>query len=84
MQNDEIQSLIMGGIPGASVVINGEDGTHFEALVISDLFAGKSMVQRHQMVYRALGEKMGRDIHALSIQTFTAEEWEKQKGIRLA
>ena len=83
MQNDEIRTLILAGIPGASVTVNGTDGTHFEALVISEEFKGKTMVQQHQLVYRALGDKMGRDIHALSIQTFTPEEWDRQQGLRL-
>ena len=83
MQNDDIKALILAGIPDASVIVNGADGTHFEALVISGKFKGKTMVQQHQLVYRALGEKMGRDIHALSIQTFTPEEWESKKGLRV-
>ena len=83
MNNDEIEALILAGLPGASVTVSGPDGTHFETLVISDKFKGKTMVQRHQLVYRALGEKMGRDIHALSIQTFTPEEWESKKGLRV-
>lgn len=83
MQNNEIKALITTGIPGAIVTINGDDGTHFEALIISDKFKGKTMVQQHQMVYRALGEKMGKDIHALSIQTCTPDDWERNKGLRV-
>lgn len=52
------------------------DGTHFEALVVSDEFAGKNRVQRHQMVYRTLGERMRGEIHALSIKAYTPQEWE--------
>ncbi|MBF8268707.1 MAG: BolA family transcriptional regulator [Gammaproteobacteria bacterium] len=83
MQNDEIKDLIVAGIPGASVTVSGDDGTHFETLVISEQFKGKSMVQQHQMIYRALGQKMGKDINALSIQTITPEEWESKKGLRV-
>jgi acid stress-induced BolA-like protein IbaG/YrbA len=50
------------------------DGQHFQALVVSQAFAGKSRVQRHQLVYRALGERMREEIHALSMQTLTPEE----------
>ena len=83
MQNNEIKALISAGIPGSRVEVMGDDGTHFEAIIVSELFVGLNMVQQHQLVYKALGEKMGRDIHALSIQTFTPEEWEKKKPLRV-
>ena len=83
MQNEEITALIVAGIPGASVTVSGDDGTHFETLIISEKFKGRTMVQQHQMVYQALGQKMGKDIHALSIQTFTPEDWESNKGLRV-
>ena len=51
------------------------DGQHFQALVVSREFAGKSRVQRHQLVYKALGERMREEIHALSMRTLTPEEW---------
>ena len=51
------------------------DGQHFQALVVSPAFAGKSRVQRHQLVYAALGDRMREEIHALSMQTLTPEEW---------
>lgn len=82
MQNDDIKQLITAGIPGCIVEIGG-DGTHFEAIIVSDSFTGKTMVQQHQIVYQALGDKMGTDIHALSIQTYTPEEWEKKKNLRV-
>ena len=78
MQIDEIKSIIEQGITDSMVMLDG-DGTHFRSIVISDKFAGKNMVQRHQMVYQALGDKMGREIHALSIRALTPEEWDKQK-----
>lgn len=72
----DIQRLIEAGLPGAQVRVAGEDGQHFEALIVSPAFAGKSLVQQHQMVYRALGEHM-RDavIHALSLRTLTPEQY---------
>ncbi len=82
MQCEDIKRLIESGIPDSLVEIEGDDGTHFGAIIVSDLFAGLSMVQQHQIVYKALGEKMGTDIHALSIQTHTPEEWEKKKQLR--
>jgi acid stress-induced BolA-like protein IbaG/YrbA len=51
------------------------DGTHFEAVIVSEAFAGKNRVQRHQLVYQTLGDR----IHALSMKTFTPQEWQSQK-----
>jgi acid stress-induced BolA-like protein IbaG/YrbA len=51
------------------------DGQHFEAMIVSAAFRGKSRVQQHQLVYRALGERMREEIHALSMQTLTPENW---------
>ena len=50
------------------------DGRHFEAVIVAADFAGKSLIQRHQMVYRVLGDKMQAEIHALSMKTLTPEE----------
>lgn len=82
MQIDEIKQLIETGLPGARVELDG-DGTHFSAIVVSEEFAGRNMVQRHQLVYKTLGGKMGNEIHALSIQTYTPEEWEQKKDLRV-
>ena len=57
------------------------DGQHFQALIVSPAFAGKSRVQRHQLVYAALGDRMREEIHALSMQTLTPEEWNKKDRI---
>lgn len=70
MLPDDIKVMIERGLPGATVSVIG-DGRHFEAEVVSPAFAGKSMVQQHQMVYAALGDKMRADIHALSLRTRT-------------
>lgn len=83
MQTEDIKKLIEAGLPGSQVIIEGDDGTHFGAIIVSEEFAGKSMVQQHQLVYSTLGEKMGTDIHALSIQTYTPEEWEEKKKLRV-
>ena len=48
---------------------------HYQAVVVSGAFAGKSRVEQHQMVYRALGELMAGPIHALALQTFTPDKW---------
>ena len=74
MQAKELQALITRGIPGAKVIIEGE-GDHFEAVVVSEKFAGRSMVEQHRLVYGALGDRMGGEIHALALRTCTPEEW---------
>jgi acid stress-induced BolA-like protein IbaG/YrbA len=51
------------------------DGEHFQALIVSAEFEGRSRVQRHQLVYAALGERMREEIHALSMKTLTPAEW---------
>lgn len=77
MQPEQIKELIEQGLAGAQANVSG-DGQHFEAHVVSDAFAGKTMVQQHQLVYQALGDKMKQEIHALSIRTYTPEQWAQQ------
>lgn len=74
MKPAEIEKLIADGLPGCRVQVLSDDGTHFEAVVVSEDFAGKRPLQRHQMVYKTLGDLMGGEIHALSIQALTPEE----------
>ena len=69
MTKEDIQALIEAGLPGAKVVVRGDDGQHFEAEIVSAAFAGKTPVQQHRMVYATLGDKMGREIHALKLTT---------------
>jgi acid stress-induced BolA-like protein IbaG/YrbA len=71
----EIRNFIMQGLPCEHVAVQGEDGQHFDAVIVSAQFAGKSRVQQHQLVYQALGERMRSEIHALSMRTFTPEAW---------
>ena len=68
MNADRIRTLIEAGLPGARVDVHGEDGVHFEALVVSDAFRGKLPLARHRLVYAALGDMMQTDIHALAIR----------------
>ena len=60
------------------IKVLGDDGTHFEAVIVSAAFSGKSMVQQHQLVYAALGDRMRAEIHALSMKTYTSEQWISQ------
>ncbi|MGB7756942.1 MAG: BolA family protein [Salinisphaera sp.] len=71
---DAIRELIEAGLPDADVQVAGDDGTHFAARVISPSFAGKGIVEQHRMVYATLGERMGEEIHALSLKTLTPEQ----------
>ena len=71
---EDIQTYIEQGLECELVRVAG-DGHHFEAVVVSPAFRGKSRVQQHQLVYRALGDRMRDEIHALSMQTFTPEDW---------
>jgi acid stress-induced BolA-like protein IbaG/YrbA len=67
-------------LPGATVRVESDDNVHFSALVIAPQFAGMRTLQRHQLVYRALGGAMGGEIHALSLDTPTPEEWAGRKA----
>jgi acid stress-induced BolA-like protein IbaG/YrbA len=57
------------------IQVLGDDGTHFEAVIVSTAFVGKTMIQQHQQVYAALGDRMRSEIHALSMKTYTPEQW---------
>jgi acid stress-induced BolA-like protein IbaG/YrbA len=74
IDSQEIAELIRAGLPGAEVRVESDDNTHFAARVVAQAFAGQRSLARHQLIYRALGEKMGREIHALSIDALTPEE----------
>jgi len=72
MTKTDIAALIQAGLPNASVTVIGDDGQHFEATVICPEFAGKMPLAQHRMVYATLGERMGREIHALKLTTRAA------------
>ena len=74
MNSDDIKILIEASIEDAVVNVSSDDNVHFEAVVISQGFQEKSLVQRHQMVYGSLGNKMQSEIHALSLTTLTPKE----------
>jgi acid stress-induced BolA-like protein IbaG/YrbA len=75
MDPREITALIEQNLEGARAEVHTDGQGHYEALVICPAFAGKRSLQRHQLVYATLGERVGRDIHALALKTFTPEEW---------
>jgi acid stress-induced BolA-like protein IbaG/YrbA len=80
LSSDQVRNYIAQGLACEFVEVRGEDGQHFEAVVVSPEFAGKNMVQQHQLVYRALGDRMRQEIHALSLRTFTPEAWAAING----
>jgi acid stress-induced BolA-like protein IbaG/YrbA len=71
---ESVKQSIQSGLACDHVEVLG-DGQHFQALIVSGEFAGRNRVQRHQLVYAALGERMRDEIHALSMKTFSPEEW---------
>lgn len=79
MTPQQIEELVRAALPGALVQVRSEDNVHFEATVVSSEFAGRRPLQRHQLVYKALGERMGGEIHALSLATLTPDELAAQE-----
>ena len=79
MDPENIKRLIEQGLEGCQADVVG-DGRHFEAVIVCEAFAGKSMVEQHQMVYRALGNNMDEAIHALSMRTLTPEQYAQQQS----
>jgi acid stress-induced BolA-like protein IbaG/YrbA len=75
MTADEVTRLIEAGLPGARVRVATDDDTHFTAVIVSDRFEGARSIKRHQQIYATLGARMGREIHALSIEAYTPQEW---------
>ena len=74
MSPETIAQMIQAGLPGAQVEVFGDDGVHFEALIVHEAFAAKLPLARHRMVYATLGDKMGGEIHALALKTLTPAE----------
>jgi acid stress-induced BolA-like protein IbaG/YrbA len=81
MDAKEVETLIRQGIPDAHVEVRDTTGggDHFEALIVSTVFEGKGLVERHQTVYKALGEAMRVRVHALSLRTLTPAQYENRR-----
>lgn len=71
----QLESYITAHLACDYIKVLGDDGTHFEAIIVSSAFEGKNMIQQHQLVYAALGDRMRAEIHALSMRTMTPEKW---------
>ena len=76
---EDIEKLIKAGLACEHVAVRG-DGQHWEAVIVSAEFAGKNKVRQHQLVYRALGDRMREEIHALSMMTLTPEQWREAQA----
>ncbi|HET7306725.1 MAG TPA: BolA/IbaG family iron-sulfur metabolism protein [Gammaproteobacteria bacterium] len=76
MDAAQVKRLIEEALPAAEVAVESPDNTHFTAVIVAADFDGKSRIARHQLVYAALGERVGGEIHALSMRTLTPNERE--------
>jgi acid stress-induced BolA-like protein IbaG/YrbA len=81
MDADEIRAMIEQGLPGAIIEVRDMTGggDHFEALVVSDKFEGKGLVEQHQVVYAALGDAMRQRVHALALKTLTPGQYQNRR-----
>jgi acid stress-induced BolA-like protein IbaG/YrbA len=81
MDPEEIKQLIEEGLPGAKVEVRDTTGggDHFEAIVVTEAFEGKGLVERHQAVYSTLGDAMRERVHALSLTTLTPAQFSKRR-----
>lgn len=82
MHPENIKKLIEAGLKQSMAIIEGDDGQHFTAVVVSPEFSGKNRVQKQQLVYATLATHIADGtLHAISIKTFTPEEWQQYKNI---
>jgi acid stress-induced BolA-like protein IbaG/YrbA len=72
---EDVRRYIAAGLQCEHLQVDG-DGRHFDAVVVASAFEGRSRVQRHQLVYAALGSRMREEVHALSIKALTPAEWQ--------
>ncbi|HEV3426658.1 MAG TPA: BolA family protein [Paraburkholderia sp.] len=72
---EQVKQYISAGLACEHLEVEG-DGQHFFATIVSSAFDGKRLIQRHQLVYAALGDRMRQEIHALSMKTLTPAEWQ--------
>ncbi len=80
MTADELKNIIAAGLACEHIALEG-DGRHWFATIVSPAFEGKRLIQRHQLVYGTLGQKMHTDeVHALSMKTLTPAEWAAQQA----
>ena len=82
MEPESLIELIANGIPNAKIELIDTTGSkdHFSAVVISSSFEGLSLIDQHKEVYKAVGEHMTKEIHALQLKTFSPKQWEKHNS----
>ena len=84
MQPEDVKALIEAGLPGAEVIAKG-DGSHFDVIVVSGEFEGKSMVDKQRMVFATLGDRItSGEIHAINIKAYTPEEWKTASKMQIS
>lgn len=84
MDPAEVEKLIKAGLPDCEVIVKG-DGSHFDAIVIGEVFAGQSLVKQQQLVYATVVDRITNgQLHALSIKTYTPQDWERAKKLQVS
>ena len=84
MEPAKVEELIKAGLPGCEVIVKG-DGSHFDAIVIGEVFDGQSLVKQQQLVYATVVDRISSgELHALSIKTYTPQEWERAKKLKIS
>lgn len=78
MTKEEVTKRIEAGLKCDYILVTGDDGRHFDAIVVSEEFVGMGILKRHKLVYATLGDALQTDeIHALSVHTYTPADWER-------
>lgn len=84
MDPEEVKRIIEAGLPDCQVTVTG-DGSHFDTVVVGEVFAGQSLVKKQQLVYATVNEYItSGKLHALSIKAYTPEEWEKASKLQIS
>ena len=84
MEPEEVKRLIQTGLPDCEVMVKG-DGSHFDAIVVGEVFADKSLVKQQQLVYATVNDKIASgELHALSIKTYTPDDWAKASKLQIS
>lgn len=84
MEPEEVKKLILAGLPDCEVTVKG-DGSHFDTIVVGEVFADKSLVAKQKLVYATVNDCItSGQLHALSIKTYTPSEWEKAKKLQVS
>ena len=82
MSPDSVRKLLLAALPDADLELVDLTGTqdHYQARIVSQAFEGKTLIEQHQLVYRALGAAMHGPIHALALKTYTPQAWAQVAG----